>query len=64
LELYAWRMVKRLHSANSPLEKLLLCQARFFSGQRALSLCLSEGLPLCQGLAQGRQFLQGFGFQK
>ena len=39
-------------------------QARFFCGLRALSLCLSEGLPLRQGLAYGRQFLQGFGLQK
>jgi hypothetical protein len=57
-------MVERLHGTDGSFKKLLLGQADFFGGRSALSLGFFARLLFRQGLAHGRQFLQGFGFQK
>ena len=64
LQLNPRRMVERLHGTDGPFKKLLLGQASFCSGRSALSLSFFARLLIRQGLAHGRQLLQGFGFQK
>ncbi len=64
LQLYPRRMIERLNRTNGSFEKLLFGQAGFLGGRSALTLGFFACLFIRQRLAHGRQFLQGFGFQK
>jgi hypothetical protein len=57
-------VVQRSHSANGTLKQFLFGQSMLFCGQCALAFGFLPGLFVGQGLANSRQFLQGFGFQK